>query len=33
VAFTRPALIAWSAEDAFFLLEDGRRLAAALADA
>lgn len=28
--FTRPALIAWSADDAFFPLEDGRRLAAAL---
>lgn len=28
--FTRPALIAWSADDAFFPLEDGRRLAATL---
>jgi pimeloyl-ACP methyl ester carboxylesterase len=28
--FTRPALIAWSADDAFFPLADGRRLAAAL---
>jgi pimeloyl-ACP methyl ester carboxylesterase len=28
--FTKPALIAWSADDAFFPLEDGRRLAAAL---
>jgi pimeloyl-ACP methyl ester carboxylesterase len=28
--FTKPALIAWSAEDAFFPLEDGRRLAAVL---
>jgi pimeloyl-ACP methyl ester carboxylesterase len=25
--FTKPALIAWSADDAFFPLEDGRRLA------
>jgi len=31
--FTKPALIAWSADDAFFPLEDGRRLAAALPDA
>ena len=30
--FTKPALIAWSADDAFFPLEDGRRLAAALPD-
>jgi pimeloyl-ACP methyl ester carboxylesterase len=29
-AFTKPALIAWSQDDAFFPLEDGRRLAAAL---
>ncbi len=28
--FARPALIAWSADDAFFPLEDGERLAAAL---
>ncbi len=28
--FTKPALIAWSADDAFFPVEDGRRLAAAL---
>jgi pimeloyl-ACP methyl ester carboxylesterase len=28
--FTKPALIAWSADDAFFPLEDGRRLADAL---
>lgn len=28
--FTKPALIAWSADDAFFPLADGRRLAAAL---
>jgi pimeloyl-ACP methyl ester carboxylesterase len=28
--FTRPALIAWSEDDGFFPLEDGRRLAAAL---
>ncbi len=28
--FAKPALIAWSAEDAFFPLEDGRRLAAVL---
>lgn len=31
--FAKPALIAWSADDAFFPLEDGRRLAAALPDA
>jgi pimeloyl-ACP methyl ester carboxylesterase len=31
--FSRPALIAWSADDAFFPLEDGRRLAATLPDA
>jgi pimeloyl-ACP methyl ester carboxylesterase len=31
--FTKPALIAWSADDAFFGLEDGRRLAAVLPDA
>jgi pimeloyl-ACP methyl ester carboxylesterase len=30
--FTSPALIAWSADDAFFPVEDGRRLAAALPD-
>lgn len=29
-SFIKPALIAWSADDAFFPLEDGRRLAAAL---
>jgi pimeloyl-ACP methyl ester carboxylesterase len=29
-SFTRPALIAWSADDAFFPVEDGRRLADAL---
>jgi pimeloyl-ACP methyl ester carboxylesterase len=28
--FTKSALIAWSKDDAFFPLEDGRRLAAAL---
>jgi pimeloyl-ACP methyl ester carboxylesterase len=28
--FTKPALIAWSADDVFFPLEDGRRLAEAL---
>lgn len=28
--FAKPALVAWSANDAFFPLEDGRRLAAAL---
>jgi pimeloyl-ACP methyl ester carboxylesterase len=31
--FAKPALIAWSADDAFFGLEDGRRLAAVLPDA
>lgn len=31
--FAKPALVAWSADDAFFPLEDGRRLAAALPDA
>jgi pimeloyl-ACP methyl ester carboxylesterase len=31
--FERPALIAWSADDAFFPLEDGERLAATLPDA
>jgi len=31
--FTRPALVAWSADDEFFLLEDGRRLASTLANA
>jgi pimeloyl-ACP methyl ester carboxylesterase len=31
--FGKPALIAWSADDAFFPTEDGRRLAAALPDA
>lgn len=31
--FTKPALVAWSADDAFFPLEDGRRLAATLPDA
>lgn len=30
--FTSPALVAWSADDAFFPVEDGRRLAAALPD-
>lgn len=30
--FTKPALIAWSADDTFFPLEDARRLADALAD-
>jgi pimeloyl-ACP methyl ester carboxylesterase len=30
--FTKPALVAWSADDEFFPLEDGHRLAAALAD-
>jgi pimeloyl-ACP methyl ester carboxylesterase len=30
--FTKPALIAWSADDAFFPVDDGRRLAAALPD-
>ena len=31
--FAKPALIAWSADDAFFGLEDGRRLATVLPDA
>jgi pimeloyl-ACP methyl ester carboxylesterase len=31
--FTKPALIAWSSDDAFFAVEDGRRLADALPDA
>jgi pimeloyl-ACP methyl ester carboxylesterase len=31
--FTKPALVAWSADDKFFPLEDGRRLAAALPNA
>jgi len=31
--FTKRALIAWSQDDAFFPLDDGRRLAAALPDA
>ena len=31
--FTRPALVAWSADDAFFPVEDGRRLAATLPNA
>jgi pimeloyl-ACP methyl ester carboxylesterase len=31
--FTKPALVAWSADDAFFPIEDGRRLAEALPDA
>jgi len=31
--FAKPALIAWSADDAFFAVEDGHRLAAALPDA
>jgi pimeloyl-ACP methyl ester carboxylesterase len=30
---TRPALVAWSADDRFFAVEDGRRLVAALPDA
>ena len=30
--FTKPSLIAWSRDDAFFPLEDGRRLAATLPD-
>lgn len=30
--FAKPALIAWSADDEFFAVEDGRRLAAALPD-
>ncbi|MFZ0832028.1 MAG: alpha/beta hydrolase [Mycobacterium sp.] len=31
--FTKPALIAWSADDAFFPIEDGERLAATLPNA
>jgi len=31
--FAKPALVAWSADDAFFPLEDGERLVAALPDA
>jgi pimeloyl-ACP methyl ester carboxylesterase len=31
--FTKPALIAWSQDDAFFPIEDGRRLAATLPNA
>ena len=31
--FAKPALVAWSADDAFFPVEDGRRLAGALPDA
>jgi pimeloyl-ACP methyl ester carboxylesterase len=31
--FAKPALVAWSADDAFFGLEDGHRLAAVLPDA
>jgi hypothetical protein len=31
--FRQPALVAWSADDAFFPLEDGQRLAATLPDA
>lgn len=31
--FTQPALVAWSANDEFFPLEDGRRLAAAMPNA
>lgn len=31
--FTKPALVAWSADDAFFPVEDGRRLADALPNA
>jgi pimeloyl-ACP methyl ester carboxylesterase len=31
--FDKPALIAWSADDAFFAVEDGRRLAEVLPDA
>jgi pimeloyl-ACP methyl ester carboxylesterase len=31
--FDKPALIAWSADDAFFGIEDGRRLAEVLPDA
>jgi pimeloyl-ACP methyl ester carboxylesterase len=30
--FTKPALVAWSADDTFFPVEDGRRLADALPD-
>jgi pimeloyl-ACP methyl ester carboxylesterase len=30
--FTKPALIAWSADDTFFAVDDGRRLAEALPD-
>jgi pimeloyl-ACP methyl ester carboxylesterase len=32
-AFTKPALVAWSADDAFFPVEDGRRLAEVLPNA
>jgi pimeloyl-ACP methyl ester carboxylesterase len=31
--FTKPALVAWSSDDVFFLIEDGRRLAATLPNA
>jgi hypothetical protein len=31
--FTKPALIAWAADDAFFPLEDGRRLASTIPNA
>jgi pimeloyl-ACP methyl ester carboxylesterase len=31
--FTKPALVAWSADDAFFPLQDGQRLVAALPNA
>jgi hypothetical protein len=31
--FTKPALVAWSADDAFFDVQDGRRLAEVLPDA
>ncbi|EUA88074.1 alpha/beta hydrolase fold family protein [Mycobacterium ulcerans str. Harvey] len=31
--FSKPALIAWSADDKFFALEDGRRLAATIPNA
>ena len=31
--FTKPALVAWSADDVFFPIEDGRRLASALPNA
>lgn len=31
--FSKPALVAWSADDTFFPVDDGRRLAAALPDA